>query len=578
MQPAGTNEAAEAAVPTIVSGARIPTSVNTHVAADMTITEVSKAIDAVPEWAPAADGSSQAKQASYATFTKYVPGEPRTKTEALFVPAGASVSKSKLLDLIKKTWKLPLPNLLIACDAGMAHPTTLATQELCMLKQFDTWIASADKHVRRAALNTLAAAADQKLEVARELVNTPVPAVAGLSTEPAPGLAAGKDSGAGVLSASPPSTPPPSPPSPRGLRGARARITPYEPPWQRPPPDAPTLGIVQKLLFQKLRTVFAAIVEAAAMSNNWIVVDRMSCKSPTAEYLLELALSQASQRPTVVVIDSEDRLQNFLAESEKGVTSRAYEQRRRFDELKAQASPLGSDLVGSRSTVEWLYHPSEFIDAHSYDHMPLPREPEDAHRDPATGKVYPEMVWWYHYLQTYYASGTHYIILEKGEDGFDLSATCGPLGFVCAHGGLMMYDRLAARIQSGMPLVMLHNSGGITQCFGSLIRAITRFPHMEAAGLLDQGASPHGVGSDFAEKDARKRASFRNFGGRSRRVQFESSADHGAWRSRRHPCLIPLFDWSHGTVVQYTREQRVAPASGARAVGLCQPSVQPTLW
>ena len=65
-----------------------------------------------------------------------------------------------------------------------------------MLKQFDTWIASADKHVRRAALNTLAAAADQKLEVAGELINTPVPAVAGLSTEPAPGLAAGKDSGA----------------------------------------------------------------------------------------------------------------------------------------------------------------------------------------------------------------------------------------------------------------------------------------------------------------------------------------------------------------------------------------------
>ena len=32
---------------------------------------------------------------------------------------------------------------------------------------------------------------------------------------------------------------------------------------------------------------------------------------------------------------------------------------------------------------------------------------------------------------------------------------------------------------------MLHNSGGITQCFGSLIRAITRFPHMEAADLLD---------------------------------------------------------------------------------------------
>ena len=98
--------------------------------------------------------------------------------------------------------------------------------------------------------------------------------------------------------------------------------------------------------------------------------------------------------------------------------------------------------------------------------------------------MYDEMVWWYHYLSSFYSSGTHYIVLEKGEDGFDLSACCGPLGYVCAHGGIIMYDRLSSRIQSGQPLVMLYNTGGITQCFGSLLRAIVEHPHAGPEELL----------------------------------------------------------------------------------------------
>ena len=83
-----------------------------------------------------------------------------------------------------------------------------------------------------------------------------------------------------------------------------------------------------------------------------------------------------------------------------------------------------------------------------------------------------------------YSSASHYIILEDSEDGFDLSETCGPLGFVCAHGGIMMYERLASRIQMGKPLVMLYNTGGLVQCFGSLVRAISRNPKLGAEELL----------------------------------------------------------------------------------------------
>ena len=393
------------------------------------------------------------KQAKYATFTKYVPGQGRTKTEALFVPGGVSVSKVKLLDLIQKTWKLPMPNLLISCDAGMAHPTTLATPELAMLEQFDKWVFAADKHVRRGA----------------DVAFTPGSSTAATPRNP-------PDQGAGIIpTKDAPPSPPSSPPAARG--GSRARISPHDD-APRQPPSAGTLNIMQKLLFQKLRTVFAAIVESAAMSNNWIVIDRTAGKSPTAEYLLELALAQASQQPTVVIIDSEDRLQGYHSE-------RAAEQAKLLRNLKSKASPLGSDQTGGVETLEWLYHPSEFLEPHAFNHIPLPRKPEPIHVDPETGEVFEEMVWWYHYLQTFNSSGTHYIILEKGEDGFDLSSTVGPLGFVVAHGGGLMYERLSSRIQTGSPLVMLYNSGGITQCFGSLLKAMVKNPTMEPEQLLD---------------------------------------------------------------------------------------------
>jgi hypothetical protein len=58
----------------------------------------------------------------------------------------------------------------------------------------------------------------------------------------------------------------------------------------------------------------AAVLDAAALSNNWIVVDRSSnrsAKSATAELLLELAMEQTDQRPTVIVIDTRERLECF---------------------------------------------------------------------------------------------------------------------------------------------------------------------------------------------------------------------------------------------------------------------------
>ena len=49
-----------------------------------------------------------------------------------------------------------------------------------------------------------------------------------------------------------------------------------------------------------------------------------------------------------------------------------------------------------------------------------------------------------------------------------------------------MYERLKRRFELGQPLVMLHNSGGVTHCFCSLLRALVANPEIEADALLEK--------------------------------------------------------------------------------------------
>ena len=120
---------------------------------------------------------------------------------------------------------------------------------------------------------------------------------------------------------------------------------------------------------------------------------------------MELALAQVQQTPTVIVIDSEDRLARYKQKSQK-----AQKQLEKLAALKAKSAPLGSDLPPTSMTLEWLYSPPDFMDPNAYDHLPLPRDPEDAHVDLLPAKS-PRMIWWYH-LQTLYLR-THYILLER---------------------------------------------------------------------------------------------------------------------------------------------------------------------
>jgi hypothetical protein len=161
-----------------------------------------------------------------------------------------------------------------------------------------------------------------------------------------------------------------------------------------------------------------------------------------------------------------------------------------------QGRPLGTDDVVHEVALGRLDHWERFIDPEPFAAQPTPCPVKKSHIDSDTGKVADRMRWSYHYEQTAFGSGTHYIFLESLNDTFDISPF-GPAGFVVANGqGARSlartlqhdlycalrgrararaggaYERLKARILNGRALVMLHNTGGVTQAFGSLHRAL----------------------------------------------------------------------------------------------------------
>ena len=236
------------------------------------------------------------------------------------------------------------------------------------------------------------------------------------------------------------------------------------------------LGLVNDVLWQKLVTIFAAALDSAVMSNNWILIDRTSAKSPAAELLLEAALAQTASRPTVLVIDTLERLGLFSSET-------TADHLEALQQLRAKAEPLGSDAALEAEVLPPFYRWEGFLEPSDFYEAPLPREAEAGHLR-EDGSVSDRIKWQYHFLQTCFGSGTHYVLLDTFAEDFDASAF-GPLGIICANGQGMMFDRLKGRIQNGEALVMLHNTGGVTQAFASLHRALlSSVPPPDAKTLL----------------------------------------------------------------------------------------------
>ena len=283
------------------------------------------------------------------------------RAEICLVPPDYKLGdKNKLLDLMTKTWKLMLPNLIVACDAGSAHPLQLGSATLASLPQFQGWLQDARRHqstVRRSSAK-------------------------GGASEPQPSGGSGPG-GSGS------NAPAPAAVQMRSLGGSRRRVMPEEP--SREEATEEDLAMINQLIFQRMITTMAAVLDAAALSNNWILIDRTtnrSAKSATAELLLELAMEQTDQRPTVLVIDTLERLQQYTSEKAK-------QQLQLLASLdSASFSPGECEDLAGVSPVEWPYAPNEYLDPADFYDKPLPRAPEEAHL--VDGKVSDKRKWCVH--------------------------------------------------------------------------------------------------------------------------------------------------------------------------------------
>ena len=206
-------------------------------------------------------------------------------------------------------------------------------------------------------------------------------------------------------------------------------------------------------------------------------------------------MEATSSKPKVVVIDSMCRLKNFTCPQTEDC-------KEKLSKIKAVGKPFGSDdAIGDKIPcfdVKEFYNYKEFSDGTVFEELELPRPPEPAHVG-VDGTVPPRVRWQYHYLQTFFASGTHYIILDSKHDCPDLTAL-GPYGYMCANGQGIMFDRLRGRIQNGESIVMLHNTGGVVQAFASLRMAmLSRIPGPEPTELLEklELVSPQRWAQDF---------------------------------------------------------------------------------
>ena len=194
-------------------------------------------------------------------------------------------------------------------------------------------------------------------------------------------------------------------------------------------PDAQALSKVNELLFDKMVTLFAALLERAAAEGQWIVVDRVRARAPAAELLLECALLKASAKPTILVIDSLQRLQKF-GEDPVGSSHLADLARLRATAKECAAAKgkggakgkgKGASSAGSLE-LPAFYSLDAFGDARAFakPDVKCPCEPDPSHYNKRTQRVDPRVAWSYHYYRTMFASGTHYLLFEDDDIATDI--------------------------------------------------------------------------------------------------------------------------------------------------------------
>ena len=245
--------------------------------------------------------------------------------------------------------------------------------------------------------------------------------------------------------------------------------------------------LAAKLAFQKLLNVFAVLVDYTSYSASFLVVDRMHNMSNTPELMLEMALRRnPTSAPVVLLIDSRQRLQEatkklkglidcgFLIDEEK-----AYGTNRK---LLSHEFAMGSDLrrLVSKAGLAWLRASQSELRSVEAMMSPMCDKVRDIyirHGDESSlnrdGRPKMQLIWTNFYQAQLYASSTHYIIFDEVEDkGRSLLSTLGSIGSIFLNGDTTTYTKIQACIEDGAPLLLLESTGGVTQAYAYVMKAV----------------------------------------------------------------------------------------------------------
>ena len=409
------------------------------------------------------------------------------------------LSPNQVSQLLFETtyWSARAPTRLLYLDADFVHPKEFVTPALLALDAF--------KGTRRDAEAQLAVGAKAALLTTAK---TGVTAATSTLSAASKALSSGN-----LMSALSSTTPTGSP------KGSDQRMT----------------SIVNDVLFAKLVTAFASLLDTAAAEGIWIVVDRVRALAPAAELLLECALAQATATPNVLVIDSYQRLRKMKRPAAPQATPQAAQPAAApaatpattpaatsaaaakpatalaparttvvatdaatircindLDRVRASAKAWEPEKLAATATIDNVGGPAftpttviqqwntrdPFMDSRASHCLAQPVSTPHPSHVSKKKTVDPRVCWAYHYAQTVFSKGTHFMIFDEDDDAPDLRAGHGlRAGTICANGeSTNFFDRLKRQIAfagvSAAPIVLLRNTGGATQTFTSLLRAM----------------------------------------------------------------------------------------------------------
>ena len=266
--------------------------------------------------------------------------------------------------------------------------------------------------------------------------------------------------------------------------------------------------LASKLAFQRLLNVFSVLVDYAGYSNSYIVIDRVHNASATAELMIEVALRKNAATggtpPVVLVMDSRPRLEaankmltdliscGFLIDEEKAykrkdagvlehprlteykLTSTDYAGAKA--DLRRLVSPAG--LAWLRSSSVDLKRTKELIDTHRR-HPNMCKLVEEIYREHcpsdliADGRPKLARIWKVFYHAQLYASGTNYIIFDSIEPlAKPAIQNLGTVGTIFLSGSTAEHTKIVDTFQDGTPLLLLESTGGVTQAFAHVMKAV----------------------------------------------------------------------------------------------------------